>query len=61
MKFDAKNSDVFEMKSSSKNRGALATIIFKMQEWNFCDTHKELAIGILYSTTWNQIDVKKEI
>ena len=33
MKFDAKNSDVFEMKSSSKNRGALATIIFEMQKW----------------------------
>ena len=33
MKSDAKNSDVFETKSSSKNREALATTIFEMQKW----------------------------
>ena len=32
-KSDAKNSDVFETKSSSKNRGALVTTIFEMQKW----------------------------
>ena len=32
-KSDAKNSDVFETKSSSKNRRALATTIFEMQKW----------------------------
>ena len=31
-KYDAKNSDVFETKSSSKNRGTLVTTIFEMQK-----------------------------
>ena len=43
---------------SSKNRRALAITIFEMQEWNSCDTHREWAIGILYSPTWRQLDVK---
>ena len=52
----------FEAQPSSKNRGTLVTTIFEMQEWNSCDTHTtEWAIGILYSLTWSQIDVKKEI
>ena len=32
-KSDTKNSDVFETKSSSKNRGTLVTTIFEMQKW----------------------------
>ena len=44
--------------ASSKNRGALATTIFEMQEFHSCDTHNKGAVGILYSLTWSQIDVK---
>ena len=40
--------NVFERayRASSKNREALATTIFEMQEWNSCDTHSQMSITL---------------